>query len=573
MKSGKSNPYNMNIIRIMTLLCILIICSCSTRTHNSELAEIDKLCDSIPNDAISRLKDIDYSSLSERDRHYYDLLSIKANDKAYVKHSSDSLILDIIKYYTSNPDKDFYPEALYYGGRVYSDIGDLPTALQYFQKALDEIPNNKQQQRFRSIVLNQTGRLLHTLRLDSAAILYLEKSLEIETKIKKSQFNIAFTYNLLGNCYLSIGNTQKAEYNLEKAISESAELSDYYKNSIYVDYARLLSYEGKTDSALKVIRPLPSIINKPTLPSCLAVASEIYSDANILDSAYMYARQLTRRKEPDNKRTGYKIIFSKNLRNFVPKDTLIALISEYKKTIEEYLNTHEGENAIIQNTKYNYKIHDRERKKAESKLQVLIIIAIIAIIISLLLLILIIYNKFRNAKRNALIMTAINLLKDDTIIENGISTLDIKDSNNIENTKNLSEIKNSILSGIHLSDNNKSIEHLVSPEIISSNIYQFLNDKLISKNGIKVSEEDMVWQCLKNLIESVSHGFEHRLRILTEGHVTPNELKLAMLIKCGFSPLQVSTLLGRQKNTISSHRRNLAYKITGQKRQTRRWIL
>lgn len=554
----------MKIIRLIIFISILL-CSCK-RTQNRELEEIDKLCDSIPEIAISKLTTIDYSTLSERDRHYFDLLTIKANDKAYIKHTSDSIILGVLNYYTSKRDKEIYPQALYYGGRVYSDIGDLTTALQYFQKALDEIPNDKSNLRFRSIILNQTGRLLHILRLDSAAIIYLEKSLEIESRFKNNYFNIAFTHDLLGNCYLARGDKKRAESHLRKAISESGNLSDYYKNSIYVDYARVLGCEGKIDSALNVIRPLPQIVNKPTLPSCLALASEIYSYANILDTAYMYARQLTHRKEPENKRTGYKVIFSDRLRNYVPKDTLINLISEYKKTVEEYLNTHEGENAIIQNTKYNYNIHVRERKKTESKLQIFIIISIIAIVFSLVLLLLIIYNKFRNEKRNTLILTAINLLKEDTRIENGINMPSATNSNNKERTENLSEIKNSILSSIHLSENEKSIEHLVKQEIIDSKIYVLLNEKLKSGCAITVSEENMIWNSLEELIESVSHGFDYRLRILTEGRITPNERKLAMLIKCGFSPLQVSILLGRQKNTISSHRRNLADKITGQKK-------
>ena len=95
--------------------------ACS-RPHNQRLDRINELTASNPQIAMDSLEAIDKKSLSIPDRHYYDLLTIKANDKAYVTHSSDSLILDVIDYYKGGKDKTLYAEALYYGGRVYSDL-------------------------------------------------------------------------------------------------------------------------------------------------------------------------------------------------------------------------------------------------------------------------------------------------------------------------------------------------------------------------------------------------------------------------------------------------------------------
>ena len=53
--------------------------------------------------------------------------------------STDSLIRTVLEYYEKHPGSEQYPEALYYGGRVYSDLGDSPTALRYFQHALDAL--------------------------------------------------------------------------------------------------------------------------------------------------------------------------------------------------------------------------------------------------------------------------------------------------------------------------------------------------------------------------------------------------------------------------------------------------
>ncbi|MDE5790136.1 MAG: hypothetical protein K2H96_02760 [Muribaculaceae bacterium] len=555
--------------------------ACSKRSKmDAKFEEIDTLCDTNPRLAMSMLDSIDYGSLSVSDRHRYDLLDIKSRDKAYVRHTSDSIVLDVIDYYQSHKKTGLYPEALYYGGRVYSDIGDLPTALTYFQKAIDLIPDDKDNLRFKSIVYNQTGRLLHSLRLDSSAVKYLEKSLMIEQRFTNNEFALSFTHKLLGNSYRNIKDVTKSHHNIDLAVKYSSNLPSAHRANILMYLAGILDTEGKSDSALSVIRPLPYLVDSLTMSECLVLASELYRDAGILDTAYMYARKLTQLNDPGNKRTGYKVIFSDKLREYVPKDTLIALVSEYKNTIEEYIDRYEGENAIIQNTRYNYVVHDRERINAEKKLYVYTIIAFIAVIITLILLAIILYSKYRKADTKADIVTAINIMKELPEISNEeTEIMDNKYSGAVDQTETpsidngvaqeypekLEDIKNRIMAGIKTSDD-KDISSLVNPTILSSQIYRILKEKIESRNSITNSEEVTVYKSLEELIESVSSGFSYRLRILTEDRITASEQRMAMLMKCGFSPLQISILFGREKSTISTHRRNLSFKITGQKK-------
>ena len=65
---------------------------------------------------------------------------IKAADKAYIAHASDTGILRVVDYYRAHPDSTLYAESLYYAGRVYSDLGDSPTALKYFQTSVSSCP-------------------------------------------------------------------------------------------------------------------------------------------------------------------------------------------------------------------------------------------------------------------------------------------------------------------------------------------------------------------------------------------------------------------------------------------------
>ena len=69
---------------------------------------------------------------------YYQLLRVKADDKAHIKHTSDSLILTVAQYYRQHPSSGRLPEAYYYVGRVNSELLNGEKALLYFQKALLE---------------------------------------------------------------------------------------------------------------------------------------------------------------------------------------------------------------------------------------------------------------------------------------------------------------------------------------------------------------------------------------------------------------------------------------------------
>ena len=71
---------------------------------------------------------------------YHSLLTVKARDKAFITHTSDSLMLSVLNYYEHGGDKQLLPEAYYYMGSTYRDMNDAPRALEYYQKALEVLP-------------------------------------------------------------------------------------------------------------------------------------------------------------------------------------------------------------------------------------------------------------------------------------------------------------------------------------------------------------------------------------------------------------------------------------------------
>ena len=248
-----------------------------------------------------------------------------------------------------------------------------------------------------------------------------------------------------------------------------------------------------------------------------------------------------------------------------------SMFHEEKETVsestayEEYLSNDVEKLDSVQFKKYVYYLQDKEGEKAQKKLltSMMAVMAIMAITF-MALLTWIFYDRFKKADRNAKYMTAINQLKDYIRAQKEETDPDLLMEKNDE-IKSLSEIKNNIISGIPSSVDD-DIDCLVNPVLKKSDLYKELNEKIQAETCISVSEEDRIWKGIEELVEAVSPGFEYRLTVLTEGKMTPNEYKIALLIKFGFSNKQCSILYGRGKSTISTHRRNLSEKITGEKK-------
>ncbi len=143
------------------LLLVPMLLGCGPRRYPATLRMADSLCLVSPDSAISLLARYadSLSDAPQAVRMYHRLLQIKARDKAYVRHTSDSAILSVLHYYINGGDRRLLPEAYYYAGRVYSDLGDAPQALDYFEKALESMKGEYEDLELKGVVYSQMGRL------------------------------------------------------------------------------------------------------------------------------------------------------------------------------------------------------------------------------------------------------------------------------------------------------------------------------------------------------------------------------------------------------------------------------
>ena len=543
---------------------------------------IDAMCDSLPRKAISMLDSIDPRPLPEKDRHRYDLLCIKSRDKAYVCHTSDSLILDVIDYYESHQDQGLYPEALYYGGRVFSDIGDLPTALEYFQKSIDATPDDEEYLRLKSSVLSQTGRLLEDIRLYKEAAKYINKAIDISIQLNDST-NILYDNIQLISLYKHCDSINLARKHLMEAFRYASKSSFEDIKWLDVENASILLHEGKTDSALLVIRSALESVDTLCRNYALGVAANIYRTAGIIDTTYNYSKELALSKNLNNRNLGFNVLFSTEVFPYINKDSIAFFLQAYGDHIDEYLDRFNSEESILQNSKYNYFLHQRERDKAEKEKSQAeksrnraIVFGGIAII---LLIILISYILISKLKDEIKLRMAIQLLQTLEVRDlqghndpQKIEEYDLSKDYDIEYDKKQryllpfysqqENLRKELLARLHFVSRNDDSTSKNDERIFQSQLVKRLYRMLSEDKGIK-DGETKIWKDIENEVHHLSPEFKSRLYILSKGKMNEKEYRVALLIRCGFKPKEISNLLLRGKSAATDRRRSLSRKIFG----------
>lgn len=568
------------------LFSLLLFFSCSDNKIDERLVHLNEIIPESPEEALSHLDSINYKDLSEANQYFYDLVKIKAEDKAYIKHSSDSIILRVISYYATHDKDKLYTEALYYGGRIYRDMGDSPNALRYFHLALDNLTEREADNNLKARVLSQTGRLLTGISLFDEAIPYIEESLKI-CELNKDTVNIVYELQLLGGTYLRAKKYRLAEHYFNNAIEMSSNLPVSFNAKAKMYLADVKYQTGQLDSALVLIRNTPDLVKPIARNSALAAASEIYLENELLDSAYIYARELLNSSDSTNKRTAYQVMTSPKLKKLIPLDTLYQYISEYRELLENYHDDNKIQLAINQQNFYNYQQYVIKQKEAEaynaSLLKWIFGISSLCLILGMA----VFYYKNKVNKTLVelhLALESIDILNENisqtninsTTTEGNIpesvndapeSTIkDDSEDTSFLTTKSEKELRDKLRNKLlSLYNSNKAAK--LSEDIIESEAYKKLQE-LIKQKQI-LSYEDPFWDELEYVVIKSSPQFKENLKLLTQSRLTTIDLHTALLIKCHILPSQMAVLLSRSKGAIVSRRESLCVKIFGEQKGTK----
>lgn len=528
---------------VALIIVAMLLSGCSERGHDRQLEQINRLSDTHPDSAKKLLDSINPELLDSRDRHYLDFLTVKADDRNYKRHTSDSLILDYLKYVERHEPANVTSEAYYYAGRVYSDLNDYPDAIKYYHKALDRLPEDSLNGRLHYRILSQTGKLLCDMRLQREAIRYLS---QVNWILRSKNDSVSLVHNLhmLRIAHLRLKNADSAKMYASQALRLCPADNRHLKAKSRMLLAEVYYIMGNTDSALKLIRHAPEQVKPISRNAALSIAADIYQSANINDTAWMYTRQLIASEDTLNKRNGYRLILSSSLADELPRDSVRKYLVAYHDILEDFYNRNNAEEATLQHTVYNYDRHDRARKAAEreSRHRLVWIAGFAIVTVFLLLISLALYERQRRS-RAELKMAGVRIaeLQDQ-----------MRHAAPVDKTREelVDVLRTTYGSGLKVK---------LDQGILNSPEYAEIKRR-IGENSTMVDTDDY-WADMDRMVTAAHPKLKETLELLTVDRLTDLDWHICIMVKCKISQVEMARLLCVTRSAVTHRLKAVSRKV------------
>ena len=572
-----------HLFSIILSLLLLTACRESERMQFEKLQQIDSIAEVNADSAVAMIKTINRDTLLGNDnKYYFDLLKIRTNDKAYIAHTSDSAILSVINYFENNDFNNLLPVAYYYGGRVYSDLGDAPQALEYFHKALD-CPNINSHTM--AVAYSQMASLYSNIRVFDLAIEAYTNAMELN---HQNEDSISFLYNMrsIGEIYSVQNKNDSAFIIYNKALKLAENMGiEKLSNSIKLNIGNWHINNNNYDDASKILSSIRTNLPNEDSTTIANSYAHIYYKLNIKDSTILYCNKLIKSKNLNAQLNGYNILVNLHMHNNKVDDAYSAMIMSTK--LSDSIEKLETPKEIIQlSSIYNYQLRERENHKLKqeahkNEIKVISLIGSIVIIIVIALFIIYITRKRKRIIKLKLqnvemLLKQSNDFSENTIAENKekISQLESQiESINSENTSLIQELEQQ-KKLLELNNEKANIFKIQKDNAIIA----FNNDTFIIDlhNRLKnypegrniISEKE--WDILSEKTSTLFPTFINTLRELPF-KLSSYEFRISILIKTKFTPKEMARLTNHSESSVSLTRARLYKKLTNDNGKASDW--
>lgn len=572
--------------RFILLTCLLLcFCACGRKPYPQSLIVADSLASVQPDSAITLLNTMKDSmkAESESTQMYYQLLCIKANDKAYIRHTSDSLILSVLHYYIKKDDKRHLPEAYYYAGRVYRDLEDAPQALDYFEKALEVSPKDANYL-LKSKIYSQMGTLFLYQKTYDEALKMFKEAQKCDIALKDS---IGMIFNLkdIADAYRCIDKNDSSLYYFRKAYDLANIHKDYELMAlVQSQIASLYTELGKYDLAQQALQPSLDSLNIPSKSGIFSIASELYNKIGLIDSAIYYYKELLQCGTIYAKQSAHEGLAQIAINRSNPQEALLQL-RQYIQCTDSIHKITDTETIRRLNSLYNYQLREKANNQltAENKQKqnLIIIISLISLFILVLLFAYLQYARRKNLQlRNQL--EKLEQLKDeqyrksDRFIEENKQKIEELEQKLQEANQANYALKTQLEEQIEMTlCVNKQAEIELARRkqantiLLESEIYKYIQKQLSTTKVSKKLISNNDWKELEETINATYKGFTENLRKLCE--LNDHEYHVCLLIKINKSPMDIAKLTAHSKEAITSTRRRLYEKVFCKKGSPKDW--
>ena len=568
---------------LFPILLLMCICACTNKPYPQSLRVADSLIHNNPDSAVILLEELKRSMAFEPQatQMYYQLLTIKAKDKAYITHTSDSLIKTVVKYYEERKDRERLPETYYYAGRVYRDLGDAPQALEYLQKAI-ESTKDCTDYRLISRIYSQTGTLYLYQDTYDQALEVFRKAYQYCLSDKDS---IGMVYSLrdIGRTFTTLNCADSALYYYKGALNYAEQIhNNHLVGVVQAELSGLYIQLEMYPEAFTAIQCSNKYIKGHNIAPFYAILADYYYYTNQLDSATFYYTQTASFDDLYQKQGSYK-----GLGNIARKKGQYKEAMEYfdkylicTDSIKDITNT---ETIRKMQSLYNYQLKEKENSKlqrqaANYKLwNILLIFSLLSLVF-----LFIAYHQFRKKKEQQ------QLVKQERIKQ--IQKERYAQSNTYleKNKEQIKEVELSLHKAEIEKDQlqqdllkaQKSLIEKTNEQITATQRVQKQSELALKHSDIykkfhfavqgsdeKIGNDD--WKELMCAVDEAYNQFTTRLLELYP--MKTIEIQVCVLIKIGLSPAQIAFITIRSRQAISSIRKRLYSKVMGKDGTPEQW--
>lgn len=559
-------------VYIVGMLLMLVSSCYKHHPYPAAMQQAVCLIDSLPDSALVYLEAYaeNISQEPEETQMYYHLLRIKANDKLYITHTSDSLINRIVEFYKAHDDKERLTEAYYYQGSVYRDLHNAPQAVECFRAAA-ETGLSCPDKRVMSKIYGQIAALfayqgLYKESWDAARLEYAYAD------TAQNFQGMAFALRNMARIYHVFGKPDSAALAYRKgydlAIQNHANHTAY---SILSELGGLYYEEKQFDSAYSILR---QVLSHYSFPNANMLMGGVYYELGKPDSAEHYIRQVFKYGTLHNKTKAYEIFakISAYRQDYIQAYQYMRKYVAYQDSIDFITKTQEVAKV---NALYDYRTTQKEnlRLKEKTTRQRNQITELLLLFVFLTAVGIIFYLRTKKKRRTVWEQTQRLMLLQENRYSQARKTLQAHEQKIKTLTEQLhsATLRNDELERtraeaqkIALEAESKQLHQSIEEQ--KSQILYFEQSEIYLKfhratNSRDLSEED--WAALQAEIDSVYSQFTHRLLVLYP-RLSPIEIRICYLIKIGIPVSRIAGLLNRSVPAITAARTRMYKKLTGE---------
>ena len=565
-----------NALFISLLAGCLYLFSCCTsgEDYPAPMRQAMSCMDTRPDSALALLETLadSMAGAPEETRMYYRLLTIKAKDKLYIPHTTDSVILPIIHYYQAKGDKERLSESYYYLGGTYRDMNDVPRALKAYHRAV-ETGEETDHKLLRGMTYGQMGTLFAYQGLFDESRKMTRQALRCYGELGDS-VRYAISLRNLARAYAGENETDstlfyyKESYRIfqtfkrpKKADEIAGEMGCFYYD------------EGRTELAKRILLAvLPSQGKSDNVLLCLG---RIYNKEGCLDSARYYFKEVLKygnihkqsaanlclkELEKDQRNEALSLSYHQQYRILQDSIDAITRTDAVEKLHLLYSFQHEEQK--------NHQL-DLENANYARKIYLLVFVLLLSIALGVIAILYI-----RNQKQKTIEQERRLRLMQEGQYKQSLAYIH-------ENERKLKEVewqleeaekqKDTLRRELLLSQkkvlesaNRQSAALLSNRELLEdafrqSDVYAFFHRA--EQEELKVQEAD--WESLRIAIDVAYPQFTERLYALCP-KLSPKELHICYLIKLSLSCTSMARILVCTPSSITQTRKRLYKKISGQ---------